>query len=162
MAQSQDGSFSLETEPRQEWTPGSAYSVRLTVGGDGGNPDFRYTDPLFDADSLDLGVVEDCIILMATEADKGLSWSLDTDAFSLKDSADERYYFSLKYVDRGVAFDRASFPQGRKCTQICFGARLNVDRPERNRHAFSLNVELERDGRVLPILIDPDIQNPRA
>jgi hypothetical protein len=162
MKQSQDGSFAPDPPPG--WSPRSAYSVRLTVRQDSeGNRIFSYSEPLFDSDSpLDLRVGEDCIILLECDGAEGLSWSLATDAISVKEYDDERYYFALKYVDRGVAYARSDFPKGRKCTQICFGAQLNVDDPENDRHPYNLNVELERDGRTVPILIDPDIKNPSA
>jgi hypothetical protein len=165
MGQAQDMYAALGSGVPSGWSPRSAYGVELTVAQDGGgDPTFSYTHPLFDepAEALDLRVGEDCMILLDTDASNGLSWSLAADAVTLKKSADARYYFGLKYLDRGVAYDRADFPAGRKCSQVCFGARLNVDAPENDRHAFSLNVELEMDGQVIPIIIDPDIKNPSA
>jgi hypothetical protein len=162
MGQQDNGSFG--SEPPAEWSPRSAYAVRLTVNdGPSGDPAFSYVDPLFDSGSaLDLAVIEDCLIVLECDRSNGLSWSLATDAITLKDGANARFYFALKYVDRGIPYDRDGFPAGRRCTQICFGARLNVEQPENRRHAFNLDVELERSGGILPIRIDPDIQNPKA
>ena len=169
MAHPQQMGSSLGSGTPRDWTPGSAYSVRLTFTKDGaGNPVFTYSDPIFDeaasaagtGSSLDLRVAEDCIIILETDAAKGLYWSLATGALSLKDGANARYYFLLKYIDRGVGYDRNSFPQGKQCSQICFGARLNTDDPAKDRHPFNLDVELERKGQAVPIHIDPDIKNP--
>ena len=160
MGQRQDMRAALRAEAPSGWSPRSAYGVELTVDQDGpGEPSFTYRRPIFDApgQTLDLRVGEDCMIILETDAAKGLYWSLASDALTLKNSADAPYYFGLKYVDRGVAYDRADFPANRKCSQVCFGAQLNVDDPENDRHPFSLSVELERNGQAIAIEIDPDI-----
>lgn len=165
MGRSQDMRAALSSDAPAGWSPRSAYGVELIAERDGGGePTFRYAQPLFPdpAEALDLKVGEDCMILLETDVANGLSWSLDADAVTLKDGADAAYYFGLKYLDRGKAYSRPDFPAGRKCSQICFGARLNVDDPQNDRHPFSLKLELERDGRTMPILIDPDIQNPKT
>lgn len=160
----QDSGFPLSSEPPAGWAPKSAYSVQLTVTmGEGGDPVFSYSDPLFGPDSpLDLKVVEDCMILLECDESQGLSWSLGTDAISLKDSGYVHLYFALRYVDRGISFRRGEFPSGRKCTQICFGAQLNVADPAHYRHPFNLYVDFARNGQMIPIHIDPDIQNPKV
>ena len=164
MGQAQEMRAALGLEGPPGWAPRSAYAVRLIVAHGEGDPTFAYAQPLFHdpAEALDLRVGEDCMILLETDASNGLSWSLAADAVMLKDGADARYYFGLKYLDRGIAYDRADFPAGQKCSQVCFGARLNVDDPENDRHPFSLNVDLERNGQAIAIEIDPDIQNPRT
>jgi hypothetical protein len=162
MGQSQDGNFGPAPPPG--WSPRSAYSVRLVVREEGeGDPVFSYSEPLFDSGSpLDLRVAEDCVIVLECDEAQGLSWSLATDAISVKNGADARFYFALNYVDRGIPYDRAEFPDGRRCSQICFGAQLNVEEPDNDRHSFNLDLNLERGGQILPIHIDPDIQNPKV
>jgi hypothetical protein len=165
MGESKEMKAAIGSAAPSGWTPLAAYAVELIVEQAGSaDPKFSYAHPLFGEPGadLDLRVAQDCMILLETDAANGLAWSLDADALTFKDGADAAYYFGLKYLDRGIAYERSQFPAGRKCTQVCFGARLNVDRPEHDRHPFSLNVLLERNGSTIPILIDPDIKNPSA
>jgi hypothetical protein len=108
--------------------------------------------------SLDLKITSDCIVIMRTDDEKEMTWSVDDvkQAIMTKGVGREGMYFGLRLIDQGISYLPGKFPTGRVCKQISFGAKLNTGGKPGDGHPFALNVIIEgTEDRI-----DPDIRNP--
>jgi hypothetical protein len=113
---------------------------------------------------LDLGIRENCMVILRMAEDEDLYWDASPEPIMTKDQARPDLYFRLKMIDsEGNAYKPRDFPTDRKCKQISFGARCLSPRPEPELHAFGLHLiagSCQTGGGLEAVHIDPDIKNP--
>lgn len=95
-------------------------------------------------------------------------WSRTLDGFTTKDIFRRRYYGHLHYKENKNDKKWIRAPKWlddqkkyyRPSKALMFKA-LRAGGKEEGFHAFSLNIEIkQKDGKWLPITIDPDVRNP--
>jgi hypothetical protein len=174
--------FKLGRNAPSGWDPMEAYSVEITYRTENGKHIYEYKDAPTSPDlpllprataiegawkslatheaggGLDLKITSDCIVVMRTDDEKDISWSVDTakQAIMTKGVGREDMYFGLRLYDQGIAYLPGDFPAGKVCKQISFGARLNSSGKPGDGHPFALYVMVEGTSDR----IDPDIRNP--
>lgn len=111
---------------------------------------------------LNLDVVDDTEFYIRLSDDKDWYWSKGFDAITTKLDK-KRFYGKILYERNGkfVSWDGSSSKTW-ACKRIMFLAALNEDTTVEPSHGFSLNIDLILPGGgILPISLDPDIQNPK-
>jgi len=112
-------------------------------------------------DELNLDVVDDTLFQLRL-SDKAWHWSKAFDAITLKKDK-KKYYGRVMYQKPDGTWDEwdGKAAKAYECKTIKFLAALNEDGGEKT-HGFSLNIDLALPGGgILPITLDPDIQNPK-
>jgi hypothetical protein len=110
-------------------------------------------------DLLDIKIKKTCFVQM-TLLRTNLDWHWRTQDAITTAISQRTYYKQLQYL---VGEDWVEDPgDGARCQTIRFGAYKRAG-DEGPRDPFNMNVILEWDSNdVLPITIDPDIQNPKV
>lgn len=173
--------FELAPDAPGGFYPDDAYSLELTYDFDANDkPVYAYrktTESFFStADSavtswsaflpveefrniLDMHIRTNCMVVLRTDEDKDLFWSLQKDALTTKQDR-KTYYFELRYRNGPYKYTRQTYP-GNTCKEISFKAKFNSANPGDRLHAFNFNVKYKaRDGSMQSDIIDPDIRNP--
>lgn len=106
-----------------------------------------------------IAIAQDCYILIWLSHKVDWHWHKSR-AITLAQNLPSQY-FKLQYLTATGWVSQPSQGQTTRC--IRFGAKYRGPRPATVEDLFNLNIELENpDGSILPITIDPDIQNPKV
>lgn len=114
-------------------------------------------------DELNLDIMADSEVHIRLSDDHKWHWSQNFDAITLK-KEDKKYYGTLEYEMPNGNYEEWDGQSAKtwKTKRIKFRAALNEDNTGQNTHGFSLNIDLVLPGgKILPITLDPDIQNPK-
>ena len=104
-------------------------------------------------------IEKDCYILIWLSKNVDWHWHPTRAITTARNDLTDRY-FALEYLTPGGWVPPA--PAGVTTRCIRFGARFRGG-PTTQEDLFNMNVMLENpDGTMLPITIDPDIQNPKV
>lgn len=141
--------------------------LRYSMGANGLQFEFHRDGaddtPKLPIDELNLDVYEDTEFYLRLSSQRDWHWSIDFDAITTKRDK-KRYYGKVEYEiapNTFVEWDGTG-PKPWRSDRIRFLASLNQDGGD-NAHSFSLNIDMVlAGGRILPISLDPDIQNPKV
>lgn len=114
-------------------------------------------------DKLNLDVYDDTEFYLRLSSQKDWRWSRTFDAITTK-KENSKYYGKVQYEQPNGTFAEwdGKAPRTWDSSRIIFLASLNEDSNSEKFHGFSMNIELILpNGGILPITLDPDIQNPR-